>query len=141
MYLGFEVHFKQSFSFLTSSTLILSLNFSIVLPYTALFVSVCNAFPSLSPFFSTSILFSVLNSTYGFSHCDWLNSYTRCIFLVLILASDKVASFNNKAHTFLYRKKVGSSFLTLAIGILQKPKIINWYLGNISFLIFILSGA
>ena len=30
--------------------------------------------PSLSLFFSASIIFFVLNSIYGFNHCDWLNS-------------------------------------------------------------------
>ena len=84
-----------------SFTLILSLKFSIVLPYKALLNNLCNAF---FPFFSASILFCMLNSIYSFNHCNSLNSSTRCIFLVLMLVLTKVASFHNEAHTFLYQK-------------------------------------
>ena len=49
---------------------IMFLNFFIVLPFTALLIDFHNAFPSLSPSVYSSILFCVLNSAYGFSHCD-----------------------------------------------------------------------
>ena len=41
--------------------------------------NIYNTFPFLSPVFSTFILFYMLNSTHGFSHCDRLNSlgYSR----------------------------------------------------------------
>ena len=58
----FQVFFK--------SISILFFKFCIVLPYTALFINLCNTFPSLLPFFSASTLFCALNSTYGFSLCD-----------------------------------------------------------------------
>ena len=38
------------------------IEFSIVIPYAALLINLCNNFPSLFPFCS------VLNSVYGFSH-------------------------------------------------------------------------
>ena len=34
----------------------------------------------MSPCRSASTLFRMLNSTYGFSHYDWLNSNTRFLF-------------------------------------------------------------
>ena len=51
--------------------------FSIVLPYLALVINLCNAFSSLSPFFSAFMLFCVLNLRYGCSLCDWLNSQRK----------------------------------------------------------------
>ena len=39
-------------------------------------------------------------------------------FLVLILVSSQVVSWHNEAHTFIYQKRLGPSFLTVAIGIL-----------------------
>ena len=38
-------------------------------------------------------------------------------------------------------KKLGTSFLTLPIGILHKSAIFNWYSDNISLSIYILSGT
>ena len=105
--LGVDVHFLS----FTSFKLILFLKFPIVFPYIALicllvlmFINLYDAFPSLSPFFSASIAFCLLNLIYSFNLCDWLNSKTRCIFLVLILVSSKVTSFHNEAHTFLYQE-------------------------------------
>ena len=89
---------------LTSLTLILFLKFSIVLPYTAFFINLYNAFPSLPPFFSASILFCVLNLIYGFNHCDWLSADKRRTFWFLIPVSNKVASFHNEEHTFSIKK-------------------------------------
>ena len=60
---SFDVHLKKSFSLFTSFTLILFLTFSIVFFYIALFINLHNAFPSLSPFFSASILFCVMRIT------------------------------------------------------------------------------
>ena len=34
-------------------------------------------------------------------------------FLASILTLNKVASFHNEAHTFLYQKKLGTNFLTI----------------------------
>ena len=78
-------------------------NFALFVPCTAFTINLYSNFPSLSPFLSTSTFF-LFNSTYGFSHCDWLNSNTRCIILALILALNKVPWFQNKSHTFLYQK-------------------------------------
>ena len=64
MYLGFDVRFNYPFPLLTSLSSVLFLKFSIVLPYTALFIN----------------LYNVLSSTYTLSHCDSLNSNTRCTF-------------------------------------------------------------
>ena len=51
------------------------------LRYTALFIILYNAFPSLSLFLSASFLFYISNSANSFSHCDLLSSSTRCIFI------------------------------------------------------------
>ena len=67
---GFYVHFKYSFLLFTSFTSILFLQVSYAFPYVALLMNLLNAFQSLSLFFSASILFCVLNSMYGFNHCD-----------------------------------------------------------------------
>ena len=108
--IGLDVHFKQSFFFYKLYIDSFFLTFPIVLPYTALFINLCNAFPSLSPLFSASILFCVLNSTYCFSHRDWLNSNGRRIFLVLILILSRVVSFYNEPHNFLYHKSQAPFF-------------------------------
>ena len=59
IYVDLDVRFKQSLLLLTSFTSILFLKFSIVFPYTALFINLDNLFPSLSPFFSASIFLCV----------------------------------------------------------------------------------
>ena len=126
------------FSLFTSFTSIIFLKFSIVFSQIALFVNMSNTFLSLSLFvFFFIIIFCVLNSIYGFSHCNSLNSNMRGVFLVLILVSSKVVSFHNESHTFVYQKKLGTNISTLAIGILLKSAIFNSCLGSISYLIFI----
>ena len=125
------------FSLFTSFTSILFLKFSIVFSQIALFVNMSNTFLSLPLFVFAFILFCVLNSIYGFSHCNSLKSNMRGVFLVLILVSSKVVSFHNESHTFVYQKKLGTNISTLAIGILLKSAIFNLYLGSISYLIFI----
>ena len=67
-----------------------------------LHLSICTTFY----FFSASILLCVMTSIYGFNHCDWLNSNTWCIFLVLILVWSKVSSFHNESYRFFFIKKV-----------------------------------
>ena len=47
IWLGFDVHFKQSFSLFTSFTSILFLKFYIVFPYIVLYINLYNAVPSL----------------------------------------------------------------------------------------------
>ena len=49
-------------------------------------------------------IFFVLNLTYGFSHCDWLNSSKQCIFLLVsILVSSKLQVLIMK-HTIFFIK-------------------------------------
>ena len=60
----------MSFMIKARQKMFVDIEFSIVLPYTALFINLYNDFPSLSPFFSVCILFYVLNLIYGFSHRD-----------------------------------------------------------------------
>ena len=91
-------------SLLTSFASILFLKSSIVLPFAVLFINLDNLFSSLLPFFSGFIFLGgwiwhiVLVVV-----IDWILTRDE-FFLVLILASSKVASFNNEAHTFLYQK-------------------------------------
>ena len=69
------------FCFLTRSLKsVLFLTFSISFQLIALFINLYNAFPPLLTFFCAYLVFCVLYSKYGFSHCEWLNSNTRSIF-------------------------------------------------------------
>ena len=54
--------------------------------------------------------FCVLNSTYDFSLCDRLNSNRQCFCFVFIQVFNKVVSFHNKAHNFLYKKSSAPIF-------------------------------
>ena len=92
-----------------------------------MFFHLCDHF-----FFLASMLFCVLNSTYGFSLCDWLNSNTQYNFLTSILAK----FFDNKTHFFFFINKKGTNFLTFLKGILWRLAIITWYLDNIFFFDF-----
>ena len=89
---------------LTSLTPSLFYKFSVVFPYTALFIDLYNTFPYLSPFFAAPNLLGVLNSTDGFSDFKWLNSNTQCIFLVLILTL-KSDFYLPKKKSYLFDSK------------------------------------
>ena len=52
----------------------------------------------------------MLNSTYGFSHYDWLNSNTQCIFSASILIWSKVAS-SPAANEIAYNTEILKSNL------------------------------
>ena len=77
--------------------------------------SIWTTFFHLCHHFFLLLFFCVLNSTYGFNHCDWLNSNRRCIFLVSILILSKVVSCHDESHIFLYQKKLGPNLLKLPI--------------------------
>ena len=81
----------------TSLTSILYLKFSTV-------HSFVQRFAIFIAFFSDSFPFGVLYMIHSFIHCGYLNSNTRCIVLILILALNKSVSFHNEAHNFTYQK-------------------------------------
>ena len=75
---------------------------------------ICTMFFHLCLDFSpASILFFVLNSTYSFSHCDWLNYNMQCNFLVLILVSKNLWVFLMK-HILIFIKKIRHQFFNIA---------------------------
>ena len=68
--LDFDVHFKQTFLLLASFTFLLFLKFFISSPCLVLCISLYNDFPFLSLFFVLLFFCFVLNSIYGFNHCE-----------------------------------------------------------------------
>ena len=109
------------------SILFISILFSILFLFSFFCIEHCSlictkTFHLCLYFFLFVFFLCVLNSIYGFNHCDLLNSNTRRIFLVLILVLSEVSSFHNEAHNFPYQK---SQALILPIGILYKSTIFN----------------
>ena len=88
-----------SFFLLTSLTSILFLKFSIILPYTALLINLYNTFPALSPCFS-AFTFCVFNSTKSFRHCDWLDSSTQLIKLLVFIMKHILFLIKRVRHQF-----------------------------------------
>ena len=70
----------------------------------SIFTIYCIVFLSLSLFFLQLLFLCVLNSTYAFSYCGWLNSNTRCSFLVLILVSNTAKVIIMKHILFFIKK-------------------------------------
>ena len=118
-------------------SLILFLKFSIVFSEYTLYINMYNAFPSLSPFYATSILFLCwIRHVVLIIMIDWI-LICNVFSLALILASSKVVRFHNEAQTFFYQK-IGTNLLILPLEILYKSSIFSWYSDSISL---ILSGA
>ena len=99
-------------------TSILFLKFSMELPHTALFIKSYNVVPYLSSCFSTSFLFPVLSSSYGFSHCVLAILICDVLSLVLILVPNKVGKFSKWISCFSLSKGSATNFLTFPVGIL-----------------------
>ena len=58
----------------------------------------------LCSYFFLLLLFSVLNLTYGFNHCHWINSNIQCIYLVLNLIFSKIVVFIIKHILFFIKR-------------------------------------
>ena len=83
--------------------------FYIALSRTELFINLCNAFPSLSPFFSASILYCVLNS-----HSVLAIVYVMYFCFALFQSqSQKMLQILIIKHILFFAKKVSHQFFNI----------------------------